>query len=280
MFSLYDLLFNTFVEFATVAYGWASTFLGFLIFGVETLFTNPNVLWYETFLSVFAEILLVVGTGFAFGNWAISATEGNPENIMNTFKNMFLGLFATLGFIVIPVNLLRFTCECCQLLIQDMSLETIESQINETISTDTTIWGVLILPMFCIIILVCMIKVFLSNIKRGGTLLVLLTVCPLHIFNIPRGYTDGFFSWCKQVLALSLTTFVQNFLVSLSFLIISSEQELGTTSVIMSLGVTLAAMEAPRILQQFGLDTTVRTNVSQALYAVNSTTSLVRNFGA
>lgn len=276
-FSLFDILLNLWSETACVAYTWAGGLVNFLLNGVNDLFRNTNVIRYEAFLSVFAEILLIVGIGFSVAQWAISATEGNPDNILNTFKNAILGLFASLGFVIIPVNLLRFTCECCQLLIQGLSINAIQEQLNDVINTDTTVTGVILYPLFCIGIFICVIKVFLGNIKRGGTLIVMLTVAPVHIFNLPRGYTDGFFSWCKQVIALCLTTFVQNFLIALSFLICASSTTVDITLLTMSLGVALAAMEAPRILQQFGLDTTLRTNAGQALMALNSISSVARN---
>ena len=48
----------------------------------------------------------------------------------------------------------------------------------------------------------CVIKVFFANIKRGGILLILISVGSLHMFSIPRGYNDGFIGWCKQIIAL------------------------------------------------------------------------------
>lgn len=275
MFSLYDLLFNLYIEIATVAFGYASQFLEFLVFGLEGLFKNHNVLVYETFLTVLAEALLVCGIGFAVSNWAISFNEGNTENIFSTIKNCFLGLFTSLGFIVIPVNLLRFTAECCQLLIQGMALDTISDQLNDKINSDTTVLGIIIFPLFSIIVLICMIKIFLSNIKRGGVLLILISICPLHIFSIPRGHTDGLFSWCKQVLALCLTTFVQNFLVALGFLILASTTELSLINVVMAMGVILASTEAPRFMERFGMETSLNINLTGPMYAMRQAASLV-----
>lgn len=43
----------------------------------------------------------------------------------------------------------------------------------------------------------CVIKVFFANIKRGGILLIQISVGSLYLFSVPRGYTDGFYQWCK-----------------------------------------------------------------------------------
>lgn len=278
MFSLYDTLFNLYTQIASIAYGYATQFLKFLIFGIEALFSNKAVLQYQSFVAVFADFLFLCGVGFAIANWAISVNEGTSESIMTTFKNCIIGLVATLGFVIIPVNLLRFTAECCQLIIADMSLDAITNQITDVISSDITVVGVLIYPLFTIITLVCLIKIFLSNIKRGGTLLILLTICPIHIFSIPRGHTEGFYSWCKQVLALCLTTFVQNFLVSLSFLIIATSSEISIINVVMSLGVCLASMEAPRFMDRLGLDTSLSVNLSSGVSAINTASAMIDKF--
>lgn len=279
-FSLFDMLMSCWHDLAAVAFSWGTELVSFLVSGLSDLFSNSTVISYETFLSIFADALFIVGIGFAVAQWAISANEGNPDNIMTTFKNIVLGLFASLGFVIIPVNLLKFTCECCQLIVGNMSLATFNQAVQDKMNTDTTVLGTILFPLFCIAMFICIIRVFMSNIKRGGSLIVMMTVAPMHIFSIPRGYTDGFFSWCKQVIALCLTTFVQNFLITLSMLICASSSTASTSIIIMSLGVALAAMEAPRILQQFGMDTTLKTNFTQALMAVNSIQGIARNFRA
>ena len=49
------------------------------------------------------------------------------------------------------------------------------------------------------------IKVFFANLKRGGILLIQIAVGSLYMFSVPRGYMDGFVSWCKQIIGLCLT---------------------------------------------------------------------------
>ena len=63
---------------------------------------------------------------------------------------------------------------------------------------------------FCIILMAyAVIKVFFANLKRGGILLIQIAVGSLYMFSVPRGYLDGFYQWCKQVVGLCLTAFLQ-----------------------------------------------------------------------
>ena len=67
-----------------------------------------------------------------------------------------------------------------------------------------------IMMLFCVILMAyAVIKVFFANLKRGGILLIQIAVGSLYMFSVPRGYSDGFTQWCKQVVGLCLTTFLQ-----------------------------------------------------------------------
>ena len=96
--------------------------------------------------------------------------------------------------------------------------------------------------------------ILFDNIKRSGILITQIAVGSLYMFSIPKGYTDGFISWCKQVIALCLTAFLQ---VTLLFLGLLTWQK----NIILGLGVMLAANEVPRIAQNFGLDKIGRAHV-------------------
>ena len=66
--------------------------------------------------------------------------------------------------------------------------------------------------LFCIILMAyAVIKVFFANLKRGGHLCSFkLQWAVLYMFSVPRGYTDGFIQWCKQIIGLCLTAFLQS----------------------------------------------------------------------
>ena len=109
----------------------------------------------------------------------------------------------------------------------------------------------------------CVIKLFFANIKRGGILLCQIAVGSLYMFSIPRGFSDGFNSWCKQIFALCLTAFLQTTLLFLGLLT-------WQTNMLLGLGIMLSASEVPRIAQQFGLDTSIRFNMVSVSSTVNT----------
>ena len=115
----------------------------------------------------------------------------------------------------------------------------------------------------CIVLAYCVLKLFFANLKRGGILLCQIAVGSLYMFSVPRGYTDGFYGWCKQVIALCLTSFLQTTLLFLGLLT-------WQTNMILAIGVMLSANEVPRIAQQFGLDTSVHVNMMSVTSTVNS----------
>ena len=108
-------------------------------------------------------------------------------------------------------------------------------------------------------------QLFFANIKRGGVLLIQMTVGALYMFSVPRGYTDGFVGWIKQVAALCLTAFLQTTMLFLGLLTFPTHMLLG-------IGVMLAANEVPQIAGQFGLDTSAKVNV---LNIISTTTRAV-----
>ena len=111
---------------------------------------------------------------------------------------------------------------------------------------------------------------FFANIKRGGILLIQIAVGSLYMFSVPRGYTDGFNQWCKQIAAICLTAFLQTTLLFLGMLTIQENLLLG-------IGIMLTANEVPRIAQQFGLDSSVRVNVSSVMYSTTSAMNLTKS---
>ncbi len=97
------------------------------------------------------------------------------------------------------------------------------------------------------------------------------SVGSLYMFSIPRGYTDGFVQWMKQVIGLCLTAFLQATILVAGLMVFRENALLG-------LGLMLSAGEVPRIAGTFGLDTTTRANIMSAVYtaqaAVNTTRTI------
>lgn len=132
-------------------------------------------------------------------------------------------------------------------------------------------------PIMILFIIIMMgyavIKVFFANLKRGGILLIQIAVGSLYMFSVPRGYYDGFIQWCKQIIGLCLTTFLQATILTAGLMILKENAILG-------LGLMLSAGEVPRIAGNFGLDTSTRANIMSAVYtaqaAANTTRTIVQ----
>ena len=89
------------------------------------------------------------------------------------------------------------------------------------------------------------------------------------MFSVPRGYVDGFMNWCKQVVGLCLTAFLQATLLTAGLLVIREHALLG-------IGIMLASGEVPRIAGQFGMDTSTKANLMGSVYAAQSAINLTR----
>ncbi len=137
--------------------------------------------------------------------------------------------------------------------------------------------GTVTSPIMMLFILFLMgyavIKIFFSNLKRGGILLIQIAVGSLYMFSVPRGYIDGFTSWCKQIIGLCLTAFLQATILTAGLMVVTDHALLG-------LGLMLSAGEIPRIAGAFGMDTSTRANIMSAAYtaqaAVNMSRTVVR----
>lgn len=60
------------------------------------------------------------------------------------------------------------------------------------------------------------------------------------MFSVPRGYIDGFTGWCKQVIGLCLTTFLQATVLIAGLMVVKDHALLG-------LGLMLSAGEIPAL---------------------------------
>lgn len=111
------------------------------------------------------------------------------------------------------------------------------------------------------------IKVFFGSLKRGGILLIQIAVGAMYMFSIPRGYTDGFVMWVKQVIGTCLTAFLQSTMLICGLILFKEYWLLG-------LGMILAAAEIPRIAGMFGLETATRPNINGVINTAQSAVHL------
>ena len=89
-----------------------------------------------------------------------------------------------------------------------------------------------------------------------------IAVGSIYMIGIPRGFTDGFSSWCKQVIATCLTAFLQTVILYLGLLTYTQHP-------LIAVGICLSATEVLRIAQMYGLDTSVRVNMMGVSHTVS-----------
>ena len=226
--------------------------------------------WVQAFISLFhslAWMLFVCGLIVAVFDTAI-AYESGQANIKNTCLNVLKGFMAASLVTVIPQRLYSFcvatqgtfTHELLGNFIGDVSDSVADSglKIIVALSSDVSLFSL----FFIILFGYCTVKVIFANIKRGGIMLCQIAVGSLYLFGVPRGYTDGFYGWCKQVIATCLTAFLQTTILYLGLLSYTQHP-------LLSIGICLSATEVPRIAQMFGLDTSVRVNMMSVSHTVS-----------
>ena len=258
--------------------------------GVE-LFEMSWVQSIVLFFSYLAWALYGTGLVVACFECGIEYSSGRG-NIRETALNAIKGFMAVSLFTVVPVRLYELSVTLQGQLTAGItgygaSIGDVASDIMQEFSaveslTDLTSGPFLgfgsitsgIMILFCIILMAyAIIKVFFANLKRGGVLLIQIAVGSLYMFSVPRGYTDGFIQWCKQIIGLCLTAFLQATILIAGLMVFKDHALLG-------LGLMLSAGEIPRIAGAFGLDTTTRANIMSAVYtaqaAVNTTRTVVQ----
>ena len=245
-----------------------SEFFGMITnMGVE-LFEFTWVQAIILFSTYLAWALFAVGLVLAVFETAIAYQNGQG-NIQGTFLNILKGFLVTSLISTVPIELFKFTISLQTSFSNALSILTnAESTIGEVAQVSLIKVGELeISAVFAILLLIAMgysvVKVFFGNLKRGGILLTMIAVGSLYMLSVPRGYTDGFIGWCKQVVALCLTTFLQSIFLIAGLMVFRENLLLG-------IGLMLSANEIPRIADQFGLDTSIKTNFSSSLFATNS----------
>lgn len=226
--------------------------------GVELFELN----WVQAIVLFFSQLgwalfgVSLVVCAFEFG---IEYSTGRG-NLQQTALNAIKGFLAVSLFTTVPVRLYELSVSLQGTLTAGITgfgnsigtvgqnivddLAAVESIADMTAVTLDFGLGVLTSPimlLFCVIMMAyAVIKVFFANLKRGGILLIQIAVGSLYMFSIPRGYTDGFVQWMKQVIGLCLTAFLQSTILVAGLMVFKDHALLG-------LGLMLSAGEVPRI---------------------------------
>lgn len=230
--------------------------------------------------TLFGWTLYIAGLVVAVFDVAIEYQSGRA-NIKTTSINILKGFFACSLVGVLPVELYKFCISLQNTFSHDLAAlfgagQTVDlsaaslAALTAKFLTGAGAVQATLLTLLCLIAFAyCVIMIFFQNIKRGGILLVQISVGSLYMFSVPRGYTDGFNQWMKQVAAMCLTAFMQTTLLYLGLLTFQ-------TDLLMGLGIMLAANEVPRIAQQFGLDSSVKINMMSVVHASTTAVNLSR----
>ena len=261
--------------------------------GLE-IFDNVYAQGLLRFFDYLAWSLFIIGSVVAVCECAIDAQNGGT-NIKDTGLNILTGFFAMEFFAIVPVRLYALSVNLQSVIAKAYNLSGLQADtaaqtpkntgglisaclgLFQSLITGNPVLSYMTVSdgksdmhiptamnvLFMLVFLISVIKIIFDNLKRGSILLAQICVCSLYMFSVPRGYKDGFFGWCKQVVALCFTVFLQNM-----FLVIGLN--VFKTQMIIGLGIMLGAAEIPRIAQQFGLDTSTNANVSGMSMAVNS----------
>lgn len=264
----YEAIYNAVADFFTMMGN-----MGADIFGLDWI--NATI----TLFTLFGWALFIAGTVVAVFDTAIEYQNGRAT-IKTTAINVLKGFFACSLIGIVPVELYKFCISLQNTFSHDLSAIFAGTQSIDLAGQSTSVLqgsfavsSNIQINLFNILAMIafayCVIKIFFANIKRGGILLIQMAVGALYMFSVPRGYTDGFNQWMKQVAAICLTAFMQTTLLFLGLLTFPGNMLLG-------LGIMLAANEVPRIAQQFGLDSSVRVNMMSVVHATTTAVNLTR----
>ena len=174
--------------------------------------------WVEAVVLFFSQLgwalygVSLVVSGFECG---ISYISGHG-NLQQAALNAIKGFLAASLFTVVPIRLYALSVSlqgtfALGITGADSGIGDLGAAILENIESTSLAeiaaagrFGIGTNPLmqiFCIVLMAyAVIKVFFANLKRGGILLIQIAVGSLYMFSIPRGYTDGFVQWMKQVI--------------------------------------------------------------------------------
>lgn len=251
--------------------------------------------WVQSIVLFFSYLAWALyGTGLVVSAFETGIDyQSGRGSIKDSLLNALKGFMAVSLFTTVPIELYKLSVSLQASLTSGITgygsgIDTLATNIINELSVAGTAeealsagvfggLGAITSPILLLFIIIMMgyaiIKVFFSNLKRGGILLIQISVGSLYMFSVPRGYMDGFVQWCKQVIGLCLTTFLQATILVAGLMVIPDHCLLG-------LGLMLSAGEVPRICGAFGLDTSTKANIMSAVYtaqaAVNTTKTIVQ----
>lgn len=271
-----ESVFNQIIDWihATLVDFFSDTFVMLNGMGVELF----DFVWVKALILFFENVawaLFVVGLILAIFETAIAYQHGRGS-VQDTALNLIKGFLATCLITTLPVEAYKFAIS-----LQGFLTSAITG-LNDGIGNIATsnlgiIGGLAHSTIFLVFLIVALgyavIKVFFANLKRGGILIIQIAVGSLYMMSIPRGFTDAFTGWCKHVIGLCLTAFLQTIILTAGLMVFKD-------SLLLGIGLMLSATEVPRITEQFGLDTSVHGNIMNTVYAGQAAINLTKQVAA
>ena len=278
---LWSLLFTTIINLIGDNVGDICMKIISLADGTEDLFKTDVAQILVGFSKLFGFMLWIIGFIIATAELVINhksnrlISDSLRDYAMNTFKS-FLGVTY---FTIVPVPLYmlisKLAVKICNVLINTGEVGTNFNEIQFDFLPSDLLWLI-----FLIAVLFSGLKVLFSFIKRGGVLMILILVGSVHMINIPRGYWDAFWSWCRQIIALCITQFCQMALFCAGLSVILSGVMVSFSTFIAGLSMMLAAAEVPRIAERYGMDTSLKGNAAGAVQTVAMAARMIITKGA
>lgn len=228
-----------------------------------------NYDWFKVIVRLFRYFgtsLFAVGVLLAFVDVCVEYRRRGAD-IGGAMLNLGKGLMAVGLFSTVPVPLYKFCVNIQSVILRALSIDWSFQSVTDALLANYSM-GLLMLIML-IVIIVLMIIIYVDSLKRGGILLVQICIGSLYMISVPRGYMDNFYGWCKQIIALCITTLFQNLLMFCGLMIIP-------TNLFLGIGTMFAAKEVPRICGQFGLDTSVKASFTGMAMGANASVQAIK----
>lgn len=106
--------------------------------------------------------------------------------------------------------------------------------------------GITLTFILGVIFLVVTALCYFDFLKRSFYMCCLIVTGCLYMASVPRGYTDGFVDWCKQVIGLCVASFLQMFVLGVALSVFVDGHPL------IGLAGMLAALQVDRLMQRYG----------------------------
>lgn len=145
-------------------------------------FSSIPILLFQTSMDIYGTVRSVV-VGSMDG-----ATVGITDLVKGAVQSMFKSVYGTLP----PVKIANGIWEFLKKLTDGFQAT---DPADAVLSSNADWWALIQL----IILVWAIFKIFFSNLKRGGILLVQICVGSMHMLALARGYTDGFGSGANRL---------------------------------------------------------------------------------